>query len=79
VRSPSYFPNATVSAGIDGSAFVSAGVLPWLEVRAGVYYRRYVFGALAPGSNNANGTTASGALDQYLGFSLGAVGVWGGK
>jgi hypothetical protein len=79
VRSSTYFPNAKVNVGIDGSAFVSAGVLSWLEIRVGADYRRYVFGALAPGSNNANNTNASGAVDQYLGFSLGAVGVWGGK
>jgi hypothetical protein len=79
VRSSHYFPNATVNYGLDGSFFLGAGVLPWLEIRGGVDYRRYGFGALVPGSNNANGTNATGATDQYLGFTLGVVGVYGGR
>jgi hypothetical protein len=79
VRSASYFPKGSASYGLDGSAFVSVGVLPWLEIRGGVDYRRYAFGALAPGPDNAKGTNATGATDQYLGFTLGAVGVYGGK
>jgi hypothetical protein len=79
VRSSNYFPNGVTSYGVDGSAFVSVGLVSWLEIRAGVDYRRYVFGALQPGPDNANNTSATSATDQYLGFSLGAVGVYGGK
>ena len=79
VRSSYYFPNATVNYGMDGSLFLSVGVVSWLEIRGGVDYRRYVFGALVPGPDNSNGTSATGAVDQYLGYTLGVVGVYGGK
>ena len=79
VRSSTYFPNGVASYGVDGSAFVSVGIVRWLEIRVAADYRRYVFGALQPGPDNANNTPATGATDQYLGFSLGAVGVYGGK
>ena len=79
VRSSDYFPNGKTSYGLDGLAFVSVGVMSWLEIRAGVDYRQYGFGALAPGPNNASNINATGASDRYLGFSLGAVGVYGGK
>jgi hypothetical protein len=79
VRSSYYFPNGKTSYGLDGLAFVSVGVMSWLEIRAAVDYRQYGFGALAPGADNANNINASGASDRYLGFSLGAVGVYGGK
>jgi hypothetical protein len=79
VRSSYYFPNGVASYGVDGSAFVSVGIVRWLEIRVAADYRRYVFGALQPGPDNANNTSATGATDQYLGFSLGAVGVYGGK
>ncbi len=79
VQSSHYFPNGKASYGLEGSAFVSVGVVSWLEIRGGVDYRRYVFGALAPGPDNANGTNAGGAIDEYLGFTLGVVGVYGGK
>jgi hypothetical protein len=79
VRSSYYFPNGTANYGLDGSAFLGVAVLPWLEIRAGVDYRRYAFGTLVPGPDNARGINASAATDQYLGFSLGAVGVYGGR
>ncbi len=79
VRSSHYFPNATVNYGMDGSFFLGVGIASWLAIRGGVDYRRYGFGALVPGPNNANGTSATGAVDQYLGFTLGVVGVYGGK
>ena len=64
---------------MDGSFFLSVGIVSWLAIRGGVDYRRYGFGALVPGPNNANGTSATGAVDQYLGFTLGVVGVYGGR
>lgn len=78
VRSPYYFPNGKASYGLDGAAFVGAGVLPWLEIRLAADYRRYGFGALEPGAENTHGR-ADGASDDYLGFSLSAVGLFGGK
>jgi hypothetical protein len=77
VRSDYYFPNGMVSYGLDGSAFVSVGVLSWLAVRGAVDFRRYAFGALDPGANGS--IRATGATDDYLGFSLGVVGVYGDK
>jgi hypothetical protein len=79
VRSTYYFPDGKTTVGLDGSAFVGVGVMPWLEIRAGVDYRRYVFGTLQHGPDNANSIDASGASDDYLGFTLGAVGVYGGR
>ncbi|MBN2573687.1 MAG: hypothetical protein JXP73_03915 [Deltaproteobacteria bacterium] len=79
VRSSSYFPNGKTSFGFDVSAFASVGVLRWLEIRAGVDYRRYSFGALQTESGSANSISATGATDQYLGFTLSAVGYFGGK
>jgi hypothetical protein len=79
VRSSNYFPNAKVSFAMDGSLFLGVAIASWLEIRGGVDYRRYVFGALAPGSDNANGTNATGAVDQYLGYTLGVAGLYGGK
>ncbi len=79
VQSSYYFPNGKVSYGLEGSAFVSVGILSWLELRGGVDYRRYAFGELRPGADNAAQTNASGATDQYLGFTLGVVGFYGGR
>lgn len=79
VRSSHYFPNAKVDYGFDGAAFIGVGVLPWLEVRGGVDYRRYQLGALVPGPDNTNGTNATGAVDQYLGYTVSVVGFWGGN
>jgi hypothetical protein len=79
VRSPYYFPNGKTTFGFEGSAFASVGIVSWLELRVGIDYRRYVFGELRPGSDNANQTSASGATDQYMGFTLGVVGVYGGR
>ena len=79
VRSSTYFPNGVASYGVDSSAFVSVGLLSWLEIRAAVDYRRYVFGSLDPGPDNANQTRATNATDEYLGFSLGLVGLYGGR
>ena len=77
VRSPSYFPGSSSPYGLDGRAFVGVGLGSMFEARAGVDYRRYVYGAL-------NGTTAAGtmisassAVDQYLAFSLGLAAVLG--
>jgi hypothetical protein len=74
VRSAEYFPNAAVTAGIDGALFVGVGVHRAVELRAGVDYRRYFFGAV-----QGNTIMASGAQDDYLALSLGVVGVFGGK
>jgi hypothetical protein len=79
VRSSYYFPNGKTSYGLDCSAFVSVAVMRWLEIRAGVDYRRYGFGALQTQSGSPNDINATGASDQYLGFTLGAVGVFGGR
>jgi hypothetical protein len=79
VRSSYYFPNGKATYGLDGMVFVSLGVVSWLELRAAVDYRQYRFGVLAPGADNVGALNASGASDRYLGFSLGAVGVYGGK
>ena len=79
VRSPYYFPNGKATFGLEGSAFVSVGIVSWLEIRGGVDYRRYVFGELRPGGDNAAQTSADGATDQYLGFTLGVVGIYGGR
>jgi len=79
VRSQHYFPNATVNYGMDGSLFLSFAIVSWLEIRGGVDYRRYGFGALVPGPDNTNSTGATGAVDQYLGYTLGLVGVYGGN
>ncbi len=79
VRSTYYFPEGMASYGLDGSAFVGVGLMPWLEVRGGIDYRQYGFGSLTPGPDNTAQTSASGATDKYLGYTLGLVGVFGGK
>lgn len=75
VRSPQYFPNGIVTAGVDGAAFVGVNIKQYLEIRAGVDFRRYVLGRLQGAKINASG----GATDDYLAFSLGVLGVFGGK
>jgi hypothetical protein len=79
VLSSRYFPNAKVSFAMDGSLFLGVPIASWLQLRGGVDYRRYAFGALVPGPDNANGTNATGAVDQYLGYTLGVAGIYGGK
>lgn len=80
IRSDAYFPQAKVSVGVEGAAFVSVGIVSWLEIRGGVDYRRYVFGKLARGmNNNTVSSDPTGATDDYLALNLGLVGVFGGK
>lgn len=75
VRSPQYFPDGVVTAGIDGAAFVGVNIKRYFEIRAGVDFRRYVLGRLQGATINA----WDGATDDYLAFSLGVLGVFGGK
>ena len=79
VRSAGYFPASSSPYGVDGRAYVGVGLGSMFEARAGVDYRRYVYGGLQ--GTTASGTTinASGAVDQYVAFSLGLAAVLGPK
>jgi len=79
VRSPSYFPDASSPYGLDGRAYVALGLGPMFEARAGVDYRRYVYGGLRGATAAGTVIDASSAVDQYLAFSLGLAAVLGPK
>jgi hypothetical protein len=64
-----------VTAGVDGAAFVGLNIMRYFEIRGGVDYRRYVLSRLQGATIDASG----GATDDYLAFSLGVLGVFGGK
>jgi hypothetical protein len=77
VGSPAYFPGSSRPYGVDGRAFIGVGLGSMVEARAGVDYRRYVFGALDGTTAGGTSISASSAVDQYLAFSLGLAAVLG--
>jgi hypothetical protein len=79
VRSPAYFPGSSAPYGLDGRAVVGVALSSTFEVRAGFDYRRYVYGPLQGTTGGGDAINASGAVDQYMAFSLGLAGVLGPK
>ena len=71
VRSPEYFPAASVSYALDAGA--SLGVrFSWCQARVGVDHRRYAFGDLRGATLNA-----PGGIDAYTALSLFVMGEFG--
>ena len=79
VKSDRYFPTSGRPGGLDGSAFLGVGLGSIFEIRAGVDYRRYVFGALRGTTLGGTTINAAGAVDQYFAISLGVAALIGGK
>lgn len=78
LKSMSYFPMSQPPIGLDAGGFVGARLFELLEVRAGVDYRRYVFGALRGTTAAGTMIDARGAIDQYVSIYVAVVGVLGG-
>jgi hypothetical protein len=74
ISSTSYFPHLSV-AGLDAHVVVGYRIIPALEIRAGVDYRRYFYNM-----NSQAGDTflVGGAVDQYLAFTAAAAFTLGG-
>ncbi|HET6149277.1 MAG TPA: hypothetical protein VFH68_17195 [Polyangia bacterium] len=77
VRSPAFFPGSSSPYGLDGRAYVGVGLGPMFEARAGIDYRRYVYGGLRGTTAGGDMINASSAVDQYLALSLGLAAVLG--
>jgi uncharacterized membrane protein YgcG len=81
---PGFFPYLTVG-GVDFQAELGYHVTPSIEARLGVNLTRYFFamnsapGDFFPAANTpCPCNAAGGAVDQYLGFSIGAAYIFGG-
>jgi hypothetical protein len=77
VRSQAYFPGSPAPYGVDARAFIGVGLGSLFEARAGVDYRRYVYGGLKGTTASGTMISASSAVDEYLAFSLGLAAVLG--
>jgi hypothetical protein len=75
VKSDRYFPTASRPFGLDGSAVLGVGIGSMFEIRGGVDYRRYSYGALQGTTLGGAMIDASGAVDQYFAISLGVAAV----
>ena len=69
ISSKIWFPRDK-AGGMEAGLLLGFGLPAGFEIRGGIDYRRY-FHDLRPDSNNNPPWVAGGALDQYLGFSLG--------
>ena len=75
---PGFFPYLTV-AGVDFNAELGYHITPSWEARFGVNLKRYFYAMNSqPPDIAAGNLAAGGAVDQYLGFSVGAAYVFGG-
>ena len=74
ISSASYFPHLSV-AGLDAHLAVGYRIIPALEIRAGVDYRRYFYNM---NSQAGDMFLAGGAVDQYLSFTAAAAFTLGG-
>jgi hypothetical protein len=80
IADPGFFPFLTV-AGVDFNAMLGYHVIPSIEARFNFNLRRYFYAmnsAPADLMMNPPNAVAGGAVDQWVGFTIGAAYIFGG-
>ena len=80
IADPGFFPFLKVG-GVDANAMLGYHVTPSIEARFDVNVRRYFYAMNSDKSDlmqNPPNAIAGGAVDQYVGFTIGAAYIFGG-